>query len=310
MRIGEDVRRRVIELDRRYRSTFDARAIAHLVGISAATVAKILREFRGPRPKRAKQRHTRRTRFLKRDVMWSSDFVELGWGWLLLRTIDEMSGFRLGWDLCRSETAAAALAHACSIVERMGRAPLVWKYDHGSAFTSDVFQQFLDEHRVVPYPTQPRAPWTNGRVERDHQDVHAWLIPLTLALAGREPAQEVLDREIDDGMLTFNYVKPRAVHGFRKSAEVYFSSEAAMDNAEGIRARLPYILNDVALELGAADPDVGGKMGKHRRESMHRRTVRIALQRLGLYQEWDVADKKWSPEAGVVNTTETSNVAF
>ena len=27
-----------------------------------------------------------------------------------MRTIDEMSGFRLGWDLCRSETAAAAVA--------------------------------------------------------------------------------------------------------------------------------------------------------------------------------------------------------
>ncbi|MFI5360966.1 MAG: DDE-type integrase/transposase/recombinase [Elusimicrobiota bacterium] len=181
MKVTAELRTRVVELDRRYRSTWDAHAIGFVVGLSATTVAKILREIRGPRPKRRKQPHTRRTKFLFRDVMWSSDFVRLGWGWLLMRTVDEMSGFRLGWDLCRGEAAQAAVAHARSIVKRMGRAPLTWKFDHGSAFTSEAFQDLLAELRIVPYATQPHAPWTNGRVERDHQDIHAWLIPLILA---------------------------------------------------------------------------------------------------------------------------------
>ena len=307
MRISEEVRRRVIELDRYYRSTWDARAIAHVVGIGAATVAKILRELRGPRPKRAKPPHTRRTRFIKRDVMWSSDFVRLGWGWLLMRTIDEMSGYRLGWDLCRSETAGAAVAHARSIVQRMERAPLVWKYDHGSAFTSDAFQRFLAEHRIVSYPTQPHAPWTNGRMERDHQDVHTWLIPLTRAWAGKELPRAVLDREIDEGMLMFNYVKPRAVHGFRKSAEVYFDEEAALNAGEAMRVRLAQEICDVAFELGSED---SGGMRRMSREQLHRRTVRIALQRLELYHEWDVAAPQGPPEADVVNRTEALNVSF
>ena len=307
MKVTAEVRQRVLELDRRYRSTWDAHAIAHIVRLSPTTVAKILRELRGPRPKRARQPHTRRTRFLKRDVMWSSDFVRLGWGWLLIRTIDEMSGYRLGWDLCRSETAEAVLAHARSIVERMGRIPLVWKYDHGSAFTSDVFQQFLAECGIVSYPTHPHAPWTNGRTERDHQDVHTWLIPLAQASAGKEPSREVLEREIDDGMLTFNYVKPRAVYGFRKSAEVYFSKEAALDAAEAMRVRLAQKISDVAFALGSEEC---GRKRRRSREQLHRRTVRVALERLGLYHEWDAAAPKGLPEAEVVNRTGAADVSF
>lgn len=307
MRIGEEVRRKVIELDREYRSTWDARAIAHVVGISAATVAKILRELRGPRPKRVKQPHTRRTRFLKRDVMWSSDFVRLGWGWLLIRTIDEMSGFRLGWELCRGETAATVMAHARSMAKRMGRLPLVWKFDHGSAFTSAAFQGFLAENGIVPYPTHPHAPWMNGRVERDHQDVHTWLIPVVLAHAGKEPEGEALDREIDEGMLTFNYLKPRAALGFRRSAEVYFGEESALDVDGEVRGRLAQAISDAAFALGSEDR---GRMKLRTREKMHRSTVRLALQRLGLYHEWDVAAPKGPPEADVVNRTEASDVAF
>ena len=304
MRVTEGLKARIVELDRRYRSTWDAHAIAHVVGLSATTVAKILRELRGPRPKRAKQPHTRRTKFLRRDVMWSSDFVRLGWGWLLMRTVDEMSGFRLGWDLCRGETAAAAAAHARSIVKRMGRAPLVWKYDHGSAFTSKTFQDFLAELRIVPYTTQPHAPWTNGRVERDHQDIHAWLIPLVLA--GQEPSRQTLEKEIDEGMLTFNYVKPRAVHGFRKSAEVYFRKETELVINEDVRDRLHGIIWEIAMSLGAED---AGRLKRRTREQLHRKTVRLALQRLKLYEEWDTAPKRPS-EAETVNRSEPANVSF
>ena len=51
MKVTAEIREKVLALDRRYRSTWDAHAIAHVVKLSHTTVAKILREFRGPRPK-------------------------------------------------------------------------------------------------------------------------------------------------------------------------------------------------------------------------------------------------------------------
>jgi len=288
MRISQELRDRVVELDRRYRSTWDAHAIAHVLGMSPTTAAKILREERGPRPKRAKEPHTRRTRFKQRDVMWSSDFVRLGWGWLLIKTIDEMSGFRLGWELCRSETAEAAVAHARSIIARMGRAPLVWKYDHGSAFTSDAFQKLLACHKIVPYPTHPRAPWTNGRVERDHQEILNWLI----AFEGKEMTRELLEREIDEGMWMLNYIKPRAVLGFKKSAEVYFK---ALGIGEIPRDEFLGKVMEYEAQIGM--------MGTERTQ---RKAIRMAMQYWEVYEEWTVLPR-WDRD---VNRTRAGNVSI
>jgi len=288
MRISQELRDRVVELDRRYRSTWDAHAIAHVLRMSPTTAAKILREERGPRPKRAKEPHTRRTRFKERDVMWSSDFVRLGWGWLLIKTIDEMSGFRLGWELCRSETAEAAVAHARSIIARMGRAPLVWKYDHGSAFTSDAFQKLLSCHKIVPYPTHPRAPWTNGRVERDHQEILNWLI----AFEGKEVTRELLEREIDEGMWMLNYIKPRAVLGFKKSAEVYFK---ALGIGEIPRDEFLGKVMEYEAQIGM--------MGTERTQ---RKAIRMAMQYWEVYEEWMVLPR-WDRD---VNRTRAGNVSI
>ncbi len=288
MRISQELRDRVVELDRRYRSTWDAHAIAHVLGMSPTTAAKILREERGPRPKRAKEPHTRRTRFKQRDVMWSSDFVRLGWGWLLIKTIDEMSGFRLGWELCRSETAEAAVAHARSTIARLGRAPLVWKYDHGSAFTSDAFQKLLACHKIVPYPTHPRAPWTNGRVERDHQEILNWLI----AFEGKEVTREFLEREIDEGMWMLNYIKPRAVLDFKKSAEVYFK---ALGIGEIPRDEFLGKVMEYEAQIGM--------MGTERTQ---RKAIRMAMQYWEVYEEWTVLPR-WDRD---VNRTRAGNVSF
>jgi len=305
MKVTAELRERILALDRRYRSTWDAHAIAHIVGLSATTVAKVLREFRGPRPKRAKQPHTRRTKFTRRDVMWSSDFMKLGWGWLLLTTMDEHSGFILGWDLVRSEQAVAVLKHAQSILDRMGRAPLVWKYDHGSAFMSEMFQSLLEEYKIVPYPIAPRSPWVNGRTERDHQEVHNWLTPL----AGHELQREELDREIDDEMLVRNFVKPRACLGFRKSAEVYFADDAVLRAAEEVREWLAQGLCEEKCMMGALDPEEVYEIKKSG-ERLHRKAVRLALQKLGLYEEWDVAAQVGPSEAESVNRTAAQNVSF
>ena len=310
MKVTAELKERILALDRRYRSTWDAHAIAHVVGIGHTTVAKILREVRGPRPKRAKQPHTRRTKFLRRDVMWSSDFVRVGWGWLLLVTMDEHSGYILGWDLVRSEQAWAVLEHAESILERMGREPLVWKYDHGSAFTSDVFQGLLADYEIVPYPIAPRSPWVNGRKERDNQEVHNWLISLE---GRREVSREELDREIDEEMLVRNFIKPRACLDFRKSAEVYFSKDAALISDDEVRGWFAQSLSDAKFELGVLNYDEVYEIKKSG-ERLHRKAVRLALQKEGLYEEWDAAAKEGlqegPSEAEVVNRTADQNVSF
>ncbi|MBI3317297.1 MAG: hypothetical protein HYZ85_04765, partial [Candidatus Omnitrophica bacterium] len=54
MKITQEIQAKVIDLDRRYRSSWDARAIAHTIGgISPQTVAAILKEARGPRPQKS-----------------------------------------------------------------------------------------------------------------------------------------------------------------------------------------------------------------------------------------------------------------
>lgn len=237
--------------------------------------------------------------------MWSSDFMELGWGWMLLTTLDEMSGYVLGWDLVRSENASEALAHAESILERMGRAPLVWKYDHGSAFMSRIFQGLLATHQIVPYPIAPRSPWVNGRTERDHQEVHNWLIPL----AGLDVSRAVLDREIDEEMLVRNFIKPRACLGFAKSAAVYFSADAELEVDGEVRGWLAQKIVDEKCALGVAEPEAVYEIKKSE-ERRHRKAVRQALQKMGLYEEWDTAVPKDPPEDETVNRSGPSDVSF
>jgi len=306
MKVTAEIREKVLVLDRRYRSTWDAHAIAYIVKLSHTTVAKILREFRGPRAKRVKPPHTRRTRFTRRDVMWSSDFVRIGWGWLLLTTIDECSGYILGWDLVRSEQAMAVVEHAQSILERMKRAPLVWKYDHGSAFTSNVFQGILDYYEIVPYPINAHSPWVNGRKERDHQEVHNWLIPL----AGREEvSREELDGEIDEEMFVRNFIKPRACLSFRRSAAVYFDKEKELVAEEEVREWLADGIRSEKGAMGLPDPDIVYRIRKSG-ERVHRKAVKLALQKLCLYEEWDTAVKEWPSEAESVNRIDDKDVSF
>jgi len=281
-KITEAVKQKVIGIDQRYRSSWNVRSIAHVVGIGHTTVAKILKEARGDRPKPGKRPHEGRTRFTRRDVMWSSDFVELPGKRWLLKTMDEMSRFRLGWTVCLSQTAEAVERHAADIVDRMGRAPLVWKFDHGSQFTGEPFQWVLDEYDIIPYPTPPRAPWANGRVERDHQEIQNWLIPLE----NTPRTDDDLEREVDEGLFMLNFIKPRMVLDYHTSADVYF-------HAEGVES--------VDREWLALDiEDYRGLLGPNGGERLHRRAVRNALMSWGFLEEWREGEKV----ARFVNTSQ------
>ena len=281
-RLAQERVKAVVEIDARYRSSWDVRAIAHVTGVGKSSVAKILRAVRGPRPKAHEKPHNRRTRFLARDVMWSSDFVEQADGRKLLKTLDEASRFRLAWDLGNGERAAAVVRHARRLIERMGRTPLVWKYDHGSAFTGTAFQALLAEHDIAAYPIPPRAPLANGRTERDHQEINIWMAPV------KDASGEVLEKEIDEGMLMLNFVKPRAVLDYKTSARVYFDDPGVSELKQiEFRKQLKAAL------AGSQD------------ERLRRRAIRTILAELGLYEEWLQDEKK----AGSVNRTYASNVA-
>lgn len=273
MRIAQETKQKIIEIDRRYRSSWDTRSIAHVVKASPTTVAKILREQRGPRPKPERRPHERRTCFLRRDVMWSSDFMELPDGRELIKTMDELSRYRLGWGAEKTETAAMTVRHGEDLIGRMGRAPLVWKYDHGSPFTSGAFQAFLVRHKIQPYPIPVRAPWVNGRNERDNQEVQNWLIPLDT----EKMSEEEIDRDIDDGMLMLNYVKPRSVLGFKKSAEVYFSA-AGIEDVD--RDEFMWKVMDFESRLD----HIGS-------ERTHRKAICLTLEYYDLYREWKEVPK-------------------
>lgn len=288
MRIPEEKVAKMMDIDRRYRSTWDVRTIAHVVGVSPGTAAKVLRQARGPRPKPVKRPHNRRTRFLSRDVMWSSDFMELPGKKELIKTLDEASRFRLGWDISQTATAESALKHAQSIVDRMGRAPLVWKYDHGSAFTSDLFQEFLARHGIVPYPIPPRSPWVQGRVERDNREIQNWLIPVENKIL----SPEELEKEVDEGMWMLNFLKPRAVLDFKTSVQAYF-------NGSGVEAIDREQLHDDLEKIQRQLPGCNG-------ERLHRKATRQLLQNWSLYEEW--LHPKMKDQ--IVNTSHTSCVAF
>ena len=284
-RVTEAVRAKVLEVDRRNRSTWDTRSIASVVGISHGSVAKILAEARGPRPKRKAPPHTGRTKVLVRDVFWSSDFTEVPGKRKLLKTLDEYSRYRPGWNIC-PETAEAVVEHAEGLVACMGRAPLVWKYDHGSAFTSKKFQDFLRRHGIIGYPTQRRAPWTNGRTERDNREIKNWLIPVR-----DEASDSELEREVQEGMLMLNNLKPRAVLDYKTSASVYYK-------CNGVRH-----LN--RQEVGKMLEEVKSGLAPLKGERLHRKAVRELLKKLGLYVEWEVGGTAES-----VNRIGTGNVSI
>ena len=270
MNISQNIVENVKKIDGDCRTTWDTRAIAYVTGISHGSVAKILREHRGARPERNNPSHDRRTRFLLRDVMWSSDCTETDSGKLILKTLDEKTGFTLGYDVVRSENAEDITGHAENIIARFGRAPLVWKYDNGPGFKSRMFGNTLARHGVIPYPIHRRSPWTNGRTECSHKDVHRWLIPAEEAgLTGNE-----FMRDLNEGMVMLNYLKPRAVLGFKTAAREYFDDKGV---TEYDRAR-----------LWKEVEKIHGYFVKYN----HRRVVRIAMQRLGLYEEWILGNKE------------------
>jgi IS30 family transposase len=217
--------------------------------------------------------------------MWSVDFMELDDKRLLIKTLDEHSTYRTGCDRVDSETAACAVAHMKKAIETMGEKPLLLKIDHGSAFMSGAFMDFLEEQGILPYPTKPRAPWTNGRTERDNQEIHNWLIPVV----ERRLPNEILDLDLQDGLIHLNHIKPRAILNFRTASEAYFNG--------------PSVPNETRQEFLQEASQHKHLLRETGGEKIWRNKIRQLLMKWKLYEEWDIT------EGPTVNRSESLNVA-
>ena len=106
-----------------------------------------------------------------------------------------------------------------------------------------------------------------------------------------------------------NFIKPRACLGFRRSAAVYFDKEKELTAAEEVRVWLADGIRSEKGAMGLPDPDIVYKIRKSG-ERVHRKAVRLALQKLCLYEEWDTAAQEWPSEAESVNRIDDKDVSF
>jgi hypothetical protein len=112
----------------------------------------------------------------------------------------------------------------------------------------------------------------NGRTERDNQEIQNWLLPLQ----GRAVSREELARELNEGMLMLNCIKPRAVLGFQRSAEVYLNCSGVADADR----------EQLALDLYCAKQGMAPDCEKVS-WAIHRRAVRAVLKKWQLLEEWE-----------------------
>lgn len=251
------------------RGTWDARAMAvYVTGISHGTVAKIVNGIRDTVPAKKEPKHDGRTRFLRVGAMLSSDGVMVGRDKVFLTTIDEKSGKTVGYDLCRRENAEYVEEHMRKIVSKTGQRPMVWKHDNGPGFKSEKCQGFLKKNGIVAYPTRGYAPWTNGRVERNNKDLQGWFSTVDV----ERMSENEVENEAAQFVYLQNYVKPRAVLGYRTADSVYRSEQGISEDE-----RERFIREVAAIKAGDAT-------------MKHRKAVKTALRNLGFYEEWTEAE--------------------
>jgi transposase InsO family protein len=82
----------------------------------------------------------------------------------ILAVRDLASGMQLAWTPVRNATAVEALLVLESLVARYGP-PLVMKSDNGSAFTSQLMDNWLTDRQIVPLFSPVRTPRFNGSCE-------------------------------------------------------------------------------------------------------------------------------------------------
>ena len=135
-------------------------------------------------------------------------------------------------------------------------------------------------------------PGSTARTERDNKEIQNWLIPVwDKGLSDAE-----LEREVDEGMLMLNYIKPRMVLGYQTSAQVYFTKESMVEDADR-----DWLLDQLQQIKDRLWPMSG--------ERLQRKAVRMWLQQMGFYEEWEEIPED-AATGETVNRSPDEDVAF
>ena len=90
---------------------------------------------------------------------------------------------------------------------------------------------------------------------------------------------------------------------------MYFDKDKELVAIEEVREWLADGIRSEKGAMGLPDPDIVYKIRKLG-ERVHRKAVKLALQKLCLYEEWDTAAQEWPSEAESVNRIDDKDVSF
>lgn len=159
--------------------------------------------------------------FTHPDVAHSLDFVtfprefQSGPRRYMFRILDDCTRFTLFKEVTRQK--GAGVGSACMHQHlKTGRVPLVMKYDR--EFAVPGFEQLLLTFKVVPLPSFPASPQTNGKQERANKDVQQWL-----NFYGNEAfwTDDEIRQELDFCFHELDEVADRAILNERTRAKEY-----------------------------------------------------------------------------------------
>ena len=228
----------------------DVRRLDHVKRRTWGT-ATIYEDYQGLIPRRVIQKTIRQERraanridragaqqyeFCEVGVAFSVDFKKVLIPGRLIRVQDERSRCMLDRAHRRSWPAEEVTRWVRGVFERTER-PLVVKHDRGTEFDSRVFQDMLQELKIVALPSPGAWPRYNGKHERWNKDIQQWLIP---AAQGHLDPDQVLE-EVDLAIEDLNEIKPRRKLGWRTPLEVYKTSpRVKIDREDFYRQWLDY----------------------------------------------------------------------
>jgi transposase InsO family protein len=161
-----------------------------------------------------------RYEFVAPQVAWSADFIYVEPAGRALRVQDEASRCVLGFELKEAWTDIDVTRFVNDAIKLCG-APLFFKHDLGSEFTSGVFQAMLRANRVISLPNPPYYPKANGKHERTNQAVRQWLLPLY----AKFPSKEDVISEMRLALLDHNQDRKKEILGNRTPQEVYMNAK-------------------------------------------------------------------------------------
>jgi transposase InsO family protein len=167
---------------------------------------------------RRERRNMLRYEFIAPQLAWSADFIKVNPAGEVLRVQDERSRCVLGFEMKDPWTDIEVTRFVHQAIQRYG-APMFFKHDLGSVFTSGVFQAMLRAARVMALPNPPYYAPFNGKHERTNGSVRQWLLPLMAQF----PTKEEIAAEMREALVDHNEDRRKDALGKRTPKDVYLN---------------------------------------------------------------------------------------